>query len=284
MVDSEAVPQSEAQLYTNTPEYNIFSPSKFNQTKEFIMRRMLLEVAILCLVVIPLQAQSADEIIARYIKTVGGMEKIQAARSLRRTGKFIGGGGFEAAIVEENKRPNMVRQEFSMQGLTGITAYNGKTGWKIQPWSGKKDPEALGEEALSQIIEDSDFDGSLVNYQQKGIKVEYVGMEPVEGTDALKLKVTLANGDIRYYYMDTDYYVPIKIDIKRMVRGAEQEYETILGDYKEVDGWYLPFSVESGSKGSPDKGKISYETIQANVPIEDLRFDVPAVNAKPAAK
>jgi len=25
-----------------------------------------------------------------------------------------------------------------------------------------------------------------------------------------------------------------------MIRGAEIEVETVLGDYKEVDGWYIP--------------------------------------------
>ena len=97
-------------------------------------------------------------------------------------------------------------------------------------------------------------------------------MEPVEGTDAYKLKVTLANGDVRYYYMDTDYYVPIKIDTKRMVRGAEREYETSLGDYKEVAGWYLPHSVETNVKGSQNRQKVAYEKIEANVPIDDSRF------------
>ncbi len=182
----------------------------------------------------PVSAQTAEEIIAKYIKTVGGMEKIQAVKTLRRTGKFTGGGGFEAAILEENKRGNMARREFALQGLTGITAYDGKTGWKIEPWQGKKDPEPLGEEELKQILEALDFDGPLINYKQKGHKVEFVGMEPVEGTDAFKLKITLADGEVRYYFMDTDYYVPIKIETKRMIRGAEREYETALGDYKEV--------------------------------------------------
>ncbi len=227
-------------------------------------------------------AQTADEIIAKYIKTVGGADKIQAVKTLRRTGKFTGGGGFEAAIVEENKRPNMVRQEFSLQGMTQINAYDGKQGWKIEPWQGKKDVEPMGEEELKQIVEDSDFDGPLVNYQLKKNKIEFVGMEPVEGTDAFKLKVTLANGDVRYYYMDTDYYVPIKIDTKRMIRGAEREYETSLGDYKEVAGWYLPHSVEVNAKGSQNKQKVTYEKIEANVPIDDSRFSIPATPAKAA--
>ncbi len=239
------------------------------------MRKLLLGLVGLALLSVSASAQTADEIIAKYIKTVGGMEKIQAVKTLRRTGKFNGGGGFEAAILEENKRPAMVRQEFVIQGLTGVNAYDGKTGWKIEPWQGKKDPEPLGEEELKGILEDSDLDGALINYQQKGNKVEYVGMDQFEGTDAFKLKLTLANGDVRYYFMDTDYYVPIKIEAKRMIRGAEREFETILGDYKEVNGWYLPHSVESGPKGSQFKQKVTYEKIEANVALDDNLFHLP---------
>ncbi|MGB7922162.1 MAG: hypothetical protein WCF57_02835 [Pyrinomonadaceae bacterium] len=249
------------------------------------MRRVMLVMAGLALFSMPVSAQTVDEIIAHYVKTIGGMEKIQAVKTLRRQGRFTGGGGFEAVILEENKRQGMVRQEFSLQGLTGINAYDGKTGWKVEPWQGKKDAEPLGEEEMKQIVEDSDFDGPLVNYRQKGNKVEFVGMDDVEGTDAFKLKVTLAGGDVRQYYMDTESYVPIKIDTKRMIRGAEREYETVLGDYKEVAGWFLPHSVETNAKGSQDKQKTTYEKIEANVPIEDTRFKPPASGAKqqPAA-
>ena len=44
------------------------------------------------------------------------MDKIQAVRSVRRSGTFIGGGGFEARVVQENRRPNLVREEFTLQG------------------------------------------------------------------------------------------------------------------------------------------------------------------------
>jgi hypothetical protein len=246
------------------------------------MRKLLLALAGPLLFAAHAQAQTADEIVAKFIKTVGGMERIQAVKSLRRTGRYTEGGGFEAGIVEENKRPNLVRQEFQIQGMTGVTAYDGRTGWKIEPWNGKKDAEPLGEEEMKGIVEDSDLDGPLVNYRAKGVKVEYVGTDEVEGTDAYKLKVTLASGDVRFYYMDTDYFVPIKIDTKRMVRGAEREYETILGDYKEVGGWYLPFSVESGVKGNPNRQKITYEKIEANVALDDSRFRAPAAKSAPA--
>lgn len=248
------------------------------------MRNALIRLAGLALCATSLSAQTADDIIARYIKTVGGMERIQSVQTLRRTGRFTGGGGFEAAVVEESKRPNSVRQEFSLQAMTGVNAYDGHTGWKIEPWQGKKDPEALSEEELRDIVEESDFDGPLINYQQKGNRVEFLGQEQVEGTDAFKLKVTLASGDVRYFYMDTDYYVPIRIETKRMIRGAEQEFETSLGDYKQVAGWYLPHSFETGLRGSPDKNKITFDRIEANVSVDDLRFARPAVGATPPSR
>ncbi|HVT04549.1 MAG TPA: hypothetical protein VHL58_14380 [Thermoanaerobaculia bacterium] len=250
------------------------------------MLRRLLTFAGILLFTTPLFAQTADDIIAKFVKTVGGMEKIKAVTTLRRVGKYSRAGGFEAKITQENKRPDKVRQDFMLQGMDGITAWDGKTGWKIEPWDGKKDPEPLGEEELKSIIEDSDLDGPLVNYRQKGNKVEYVGMEPVEGTDAYKLKVTLASGDTRYYYMDTDYYVPIKIESTLIIRGAERTYESSLGDYKEVAGWYLPFSIEVNTKGSPNRQKYTYERIEANVPIAEERFKKPSLptnDGKPMA-
>jgi hypothetical protein len=230
----------------------------------------------------PAAAQSADEIVGKYLHAVGGMEKIQAVQSLRRVGKFVGGGGFEAAIVQENRRPNRVREEFVLQDLTGINAYDGTAGWKIEPWNGKKDAEALSEEETKSILEDSDFDGPLIDYRKKGNKIEYVGHDEVEGTDAYKLKVTLPNGTVFHYYLDADSQVPIKIETRRMIRGAEREYETIVGDYKQVAGWYLPYSFETNVKGSSDKSKVNYDTIEANVPIDDNRFQKPAAKG-PAA-
>jgi hypothetical protein len=240
-------------------------------------RRACLLLTALVIIAAPLPAQSADSIIARYVQTIGGTARIQAVQSLRRSGRFTGGGGFEAAVVQENRRPNSVREEFSIQGMTGINAYDGHDGWKIEPWQGKRDPEALSEEEMHGILDDADFDGPLVNYQAKGNRVEYQGIEQIEGSDAYKLKVTRPNGDVSFFYLDTEAYVPIRIDTQRMIRGALQEFETSLGDYKQVAGVYLPFSAESGPKGSSsaDRSKITYDKIEANVPLENTRFTRP---------
>src|SRR5689334_18010270 len=86
---------------------------------------------------------TADEIIARYIQRLGGADRVRAVQSVRKHGKYYGGGGFEAVVTNENRRPNKVREEFTFGGLTGVTAFDGTSGWKIEPWAGKKDAEPL---------------------------------------------------------------------------------------------------------------------------------------------
>jgi outer membrane lipoprotein-sorting protein len=247
------------------------------------MRKVLLGIIGALFFVVSAHAQTADEIIAKYIQKIGGMEKLQAIKTMRATGKFSGGGGFEAVVVDESRRPNMQRNEFRLQGLTGVTAFDGKTGWKIEPWQGKKDAESLSEDELKGYL-DGDFDESLINYKQKNIKVEYLGKDEVEGSDVFKLKATLPSGTVKHYYMDTDYYVPIKIETRRTIRGAEVESEAILGDYKEVAGVYFPHSYEVGAKGSQNKAKITYEKIEANIALDDKQFVRPTIKAQTPQK
>jgi len=83
-------------------------------------------------------SQTADELIAKNIQARGGMEKMKAIKNIRMTGKFEGGGGFTASIGQENVRPNLVRDTFSLQGMTQVQAYDGTSGWQIQPFGGKK--------------------------------------------------------------------------------------------------------------------------------------------------
>src|SRR5437867_1938930 len=222
--------------------------------------------------------QSVDDIVAKYAQRIGGRERIHAIQSLRRTGKFYGGGGFEAKVQNESKRPNRIREEFNFGGMTGVTAYDGKNGWKIEPWQGKKDPEPLGEDETKGIVEDAEFDDPLLNYREEGNKVELLGTDQIEGTDVYKVKVTLAsNGDVRTYYLDADSGVPIKYEVMRTVRGAEREFEVELGDYKEVSGVYFPFAFAIGSKGSSsaDKSQYTWDRIEANVALDDSRFMKP---------
>src|ERR1043166_2832714 len=117
------------------------------------MRRPVLASLALLLLASPLRSQqTVDDIVSKYMQRVGGQERIQAVQTLRRVGKFIGGGGFEARVVYENKRPGLVREEFIFGGMTGVNAYDGKSGWKIEPGQGEKGAEHRGEDEVKGIV------------------------------------------------------------------------------------------------------------------------------------
>jgi len=240
--------------------------------------------SLICLFAAGAFAQTADELVAKNLQAKGGIEKIKAIKSLRMTAS-LDASGFKAALGQESKRPALLRSTFSVQGMTQIQAYDGSTGWQISPFQGRKDPELLGEDDMRGLVEDADFDGPLVDAASKGNKIESMGHDQVDGDDAYKLKVTLKNGDILYYYLDPDTYIEIQIEKQQFIRGSVRESVTVLGSYKPVNGVMFPFFVESGPKNNPDaRGKVTYTKIEANVPIEDSDFKMPAAPAKPATK
>src|SRR6266436_5020925 len=149
-------------------------------------------------------SQTAEELVQKNIEAKGGMEKMKAIKTVRLTGKLDGGGGFTAVVGQENKRPNQGRETFTLQGMTQVQAYDGSTAWQIRPFGGRKDPQLMGEDDVRDLLIDADLDGPLVDYKEKGNKVDYLGHDIVDGDDALRLKVTLKNGDIIYYYLDPD--------------------------------------------------------------------------------
>jgi hypothetical protein len=235
--------------------------------------------SLICLMSLSLFAQTADELVTKNLQAKGGIDKIKAIKSVRMTGKFDAS-GFKATVGQESKRPEMIRQTFSVQGMTQIQAYDGSTGWQISPFGGRKDPELLGEDDVRGLAEDADFDGPLVDAQAKGNKIEYIGHDQVDGDDAYKLKVTLKNGDIFYYYLDPDTYIEIQIEKQQFIRGSVRESVTLLGSYKPVNGVMYPFSIESGPKNNPDaRGKVTITKIEANVPVDDKDFKMPAAPA-----
>ncbi len=220
------------------------------------------------------QAQTVDEVIAKNIEAHGGMDKLKAVATRRTTGK-VNAGSISVTVIQENKRPDKVREEATIQGMSQILAYDGKTGWQVNPFGGRKDPELLSEDDLKSLQVDADMDGPLVDYQKKGHKAELVGHDSVEGTDCYKIKLTMKNGDIRTYYLDADSFLELKLETQTSIRGTIQESETYYGDYEKVDGIYFPFSVATGQKGDPNRQVITFEKIEQNPQLSDTKFTMP---------
>jgi outer membrane lipoprotein-sorting protein len=244
-------------------------------------RKLMLVLAAAAFLPLAGRAQTVDEVIAKNIQAHGGLEKLKSVQTLRETAE-LKIGSLRAEVIQMNKRPDKVREDFILQGLAQERAYNGKSGWQVNPFGGRKDPELLSEDEVKELAVDADIDGPLVDYREKGHKAELMGHDSVEGTDCYKIKLSLKNGDVRYYYLDTDSHLELKLETQTTMRGSLQEGETYYGDYEQVQGLYYPFAIESGQKGDSNRAKITVEKIDFNVPLDDALFTMPAT--KPAAK
>src|SRR6266850_2218072 len=220
---------------------------------------------------------TVDELVAKNIEAKGGATTLKNLQTLRATGKLLVPvqGLIELGYVQIKKRPDDVRTEASLQGMTQIEAYDGKEGWRVSPFFGRRDPERMSADDVKALVEDAEMDGPLVDWQAKGNAVEYLGTEDVDGTPAHKLKVTRKNGDVSFVYLDPDHFLEIRVLTQRTRHGAYEEVETDLGDYEKVGGVFVPTSIEVGAKGAPDKQRIIIDKVEANVPVDDTIFQFP---------
>ena len=222
-----------------------------------------------------LSAQTAEELVSKNLQAHGGVEKLKRIHSLRMTGKMQQG-SFAMQIGLDTLAPNLLRQTFTIMNMTGISAYDGSIGWRIMPFGGRKDPEILGEDDLRGLQDDADFYGHLVDYKEKGNTIEYLGHDTVDGDDAYRLKVTLKNGDIIYYYLDPDTFIEIRKEIQQFIRGSVRDRVVNLGSYKPVGGVMFPFSISQGTKSNPDAQTNTVQKMEANITINPADFALPA--------
>jgi outer membrane lipoprotein-sorting protein len=232
----------------------------------------------------PAPLPTVDQIVAKYVDARGGMDKIKAVKTMRQTGKMTLPQGMELPFTITAKRPKSSRMEFTFQGMTGMQVCDGTMAWAVMPFMGKKDPEPMGADETKTMLDQSDFDGPIIDYKEKGNQIEVMDKEQVEGADAYKLKVTTKSGDVRYVYVDAESYLEVKVDQKRTMRGTEVESESILGDYREEGGMMMPHSIENRPKGAPAGQKMTIDKVELNVDIADSQFAMPKVASADSTK
>ena len=168
-------------------------------------------------------ALTATELVAKNIEAKGGAAALQAVKSVRREGRLVvNGGQFVLELRETKQRPESIRTEISMQGLSQVQAYDGKEGWRIDPFSGRKDPERMPADDVREYAEDATIDGVLADAAAAGSSIEYLGTEDLDGTLAHKLKVVRKDGSLQYVYLDPDYFLEIRVESQRIVRGVKR--------------------------------------------------------------
>lgn len=243
----------------------------------------------LSLLAVPAMAEdlTLDQIIAKNVEARGGADAWESVKTAKIEGTMtMGGGAMTMPVSMTFERPGKVRFEMEMQGQKIVQAYDGESGWQIMPLMGSPDPQAMSEDESKNVKRQSDFEGPLYNYKEKGHSVELEGKEEVEGTEAYKLKITLKSGDVVHTFLDTEYFLEFKQIYKVNGPTGEMVMNTMVGDYKEVGPVVLAHSMEMLAEGAPEGTgmSISFDNVEINPEVDGAIFDMPKVEEKAAAE
>ena len=227
------------------------------------------------------QAQTAEEIVNKYIEVTGGAAKWAELKSVKMTAKGKQG-GMEFPITSLQKAPNLMKQSVSFQGKEiTMSAFDGKVTWKTNFMTMKAEKgEAEDSENAAKSM---DFPDPFLNYKAKGYSIALEGEEKVEGTDCYKIKLTKKpikvdgkeEEDFSYYFFDKENGVVImNRSVMKKGPGKDQAIETLMSDYQEVNGLFFPFTVSQKMNGQV-VFSMAIEKLEMNVAIDNKEFAFP---------
>lgn len=230
---------------------------------------------------------SAADLAAKNLEARGGADRLAALKSVRFDGKLVFPGDFQLTYQETRLRGehgDAVRVDASLQGLTVIQAYDGATGWRINPFEGRKDAERMSGDEARALADSGRLDGPMLSARAEGSTLTLLGREDFDGTLAYKVKVAEKDGDEFVYLIDPDSWLEIKLTETRKLRGAQQITEYELGDYETVGGVMYPMSVESWPQAQPtQRQRTIIASATANPSVTAALFAMPMGPTKPGA-
>ena len=230
----------------------------------------------------PLQAQTADEILENYFENTGGLDAWKSIEGMKMTAK-VNQGGMEIPLEIYNLKDGRQMTKITFQGNTikqGV--FDGETLWSHNFMTMKAE-KSDAESTSNFKLNTNDFPDSFIDYKEKGYTVELLGKETIDGAETFKIKlvkepVTIDGNqeeDISYYFFDVDNFVPIAIHSEIKSGPAKgQISEITMSDYQEVDGMYFAFSMTQGVKDGQSQ-PITIDAIELNPTIDDAEFAFP---------
>lgn len=184
-------------------------------------------------------AQTAEEVLAKYVKVSGGEAKLKAIVTSYEEGKLsIPAQGVEFDFKRMIKRPDKMKMEMVElnSGMMIVNCINGEKGWMINSFQGISEPVEMDEATYKMTAPQADPDGFMFKREARGIKLEYVGVEDRAGLKVHNIKVTSKEGVVSNSFFDTESGVLVGTLALTEQMGQKISTETRMSNYKKVNG------------------------------------------------
>jgi hypothetical protein len=229
------------------------------------MKKVFLSIAVLFAAVFTVNAQTADEVIAKYITAIGGAEKWSKVQSIKVEGQ-IEVQGIAIPFTMQAIQMKGARVDAEFQGNKIIDITTPTKGWSQNPFGGKATLSPISDDELKQKLDDLDIQDAFIDYKAKGSTVESLGKDEEDGNEYFKIKMTSKNGNDKTYFIDTKTYLVYKIESIVKQQGQEVKSAVKYLDYQTIDfGIKMAFKQDQGQMMMVNKKITINPTIDASI-------------------
>lgn len=232
------------------------------------MKKSILIIAV-ALISLSINAQDLASIVKKY-ESASGADKLNTYKTIVMEGN-MDVMGMQMSMVIKEKKPDKIRTEMNMSGMEMLTVINGERGYQINPMMGSSEPTPLPAEQIAQAKNSRNLGSNISDMFKEG-KLELIGEENYRGTAAFKVKMVSDLGDL-YTFIDKDTYLVKGMQIEVSQNGMAQSVESVMSNYKKIDGVMMPMKIDAYIAGTYGYGMI-FTKIEFNSPVDDSEFEI----------
>jgi len=230
-------------------------------------------------------AWTAAQLVEKNAAARGGAQAWRKVETMAWTGhvESAGRSGRTAPFLLEQKRPDRTRFEVTVDGQKSVRAFDGTTGWKRHPGStGRPEVQAFTPDELRFARGALGMGGPLMEHVARGATVTLAGLQEIEGRQAYALGLRLPSGGVARVWIDAETFLELRYDREFVDSGGRTAVTSVaFGDYREVEGLQLPFSVRTSAPDGRSRDTLVIERVTLNPILNDRTFARPGSGLAP---
>lgn len=230
------------------------------------MKKIFLSLAVLLTAFVSVKAQTADEIIGKYITAIGGADKWSKVQSIKVEGQ-VEVQGIAIPYTMQGIHMKGTRIDAEFQGNKIIDIVTPDKGWSQNPLAGKASLDPISADELKSKVDDLDIQDAFLDYKAKGSSVEFLGKDEEDGNEYFKIKLTTKNSNEKTYFFDTKTSLIYKMEAIVKQQGQEVKSSVKYLDYQTTD-----FGIKMAFKQDQGMMQMVTKKVTVNAPVDAAIF------------
>ncbi|MHC5004209.1 MAG: hypothetical protein ACYTJ0_13925 [Planctomycetota bacterium] len=226
---------------------------------------------------------SADAVLTKYIKALGGEKAIREHNSMTMTGRMeIPSQGMGGDIIIRAAAPNRFLVTMTIAGMGEMRqGYDGKVGWAMNPMMGSM---LIEDEMLEDLKREADFYADL-NYKKNYKTMEVEDKTEFNGKQCYKLRLVSHNDQETTEYFDVENGLKVGGSSTSETPMGPMETVAVVQEYKDFDGVKVPTKLVIKQMGMEQMMTISSVSFAALDPTTfELPAEIKALASEPATQ